>query len=38
MADKCKDCYKFNGEGKVCDEGEEIRDQYKDACRDFKSK
>lgn len=37
MSDKCKDCYKFNGSGKVCDEGEE-RDGNETACRDFQNK
>lgn len=38
MADKCKDCYKFNGVGKVCDKGEEIRESDTKACKDFQSK
>ena len=40
MSDKCKDCYKFNGVGKVCDEGEEIKEyEQKASCRNgFKAK
>lgn len=37
MADKCKDCYKFNGNGKVCDEGQ-VKEGEEKACKDFKSK
>jgi len=37
MSDKCKDCHKFNGVGKVCDEGEE-REGNENACKYYEEK
>ena len=35
MADKCKDCGHYNGNGKVCDRGQKVYEDDKQ-CRDAK--
>lgn len=34
MAEYCKDCRRYNGDGKVCDSGKQVG-KYDSSCRDY---